>query len=82
MMDAGCYCMHVVRSLVGAQPEVLAARAQMVPGSEVRAHAHALVRVQAWGYRGPGAEARTVNDGGALRCAGSGCEGPCAHAHA
>ncbi|GLC69143.1 hypothetical protein PLESTF_000794700 [Pleodorina starrii] len=34
-MDAGCYCLHAIRSLVGGSPEVESATAVMAPKSQV-----------------------------------------------
>lgn len=35
MMDAGCYCVSLLRLLSGAEPSVLSATPQLAPGSKV-----------------------------------------------
>ncbi len=40
MMDAGCYCVNMLRLVSGAEPRVVKASAELYPRSKVRTHAH------------------------------------------
>ena len=76
LMDAGCYAVHSLRTLGGAEPEVVSARATMrSPGVDRAMVAHVRfpngatgrVRCSMWSRHLLGVSARVVGDEGELR---------------
>lgn len=71
MMDAGCYCLHALRNLVGAEPQVASATAQMVPGSKVGRRPRGQGAAEQWGGGGTGTRPLhriATRDGRGLTC--------------